>query len=489
MTDEKILAQRHGARGAAAARARRCACCTARSSTSTPTAAVDWDEEFLAGLRHHGGVGPLALHPSEGRADAPRDPRDREPVRERDRPPHRAARSDRRAPIDLDLEAVFEAAARTGHGDRGELPSGPSRPQGRAHPVGAAPRCALRDRHRRARRPCTSAVDAVRRGARHSADGSRRTTSSTRGRSAKLQRFLRQGAAVAEPAAARHARSSTDPRSTVAPDLLGRVLVRVLPDGTRLSGRDRGGGGVRARRPGESRHSGARTPRNATMFGPPGRLYVYFTYGHHWMMNVVTRPRGRRRAPCCCERSSRSRARRRWRAARGRTEPRDLCSGPGKLCQALGVDRHDDGADLVRGPSVWLEAGRPRGAGGDRRGDPRGGERGVRQAVALLVSGRARSCRAGGPGRLAARRSGRLGHRDGHGGRRGAVVPRRGRLIDDRARRLGRLRRLGDLHVEPGALRARLRRLDVCSPITEGSDQRPGLSWAWCRRRWAACHR
>jgi DNA-3-methyladenine glycosylase len=94
------------------------------------------------------------------------------------------------------------------------------------------------------------------------------------------------------------------------------------------------------------------------MFGPPGRLYVYFTYGHHWMMNVVTRSEGEGSAvllralepleglPAMA-------------ASRGRSDPRDLCSGPGKLAQALGVDRTQDGEDLVRGPEVWLEAGAP----------------------------------------------------------------------------------------------------------------------------------
>jgi DNA-3-methyladenine glycosylase len=143
----------------------------------------------------------------------------------------------------------------------------------------------------------------------------------------------------------------------VAPDLLGRTLVRRLADGTRLAGRIVE---VEAYEPGDPASHGFRrqTPRNATMFGPPGRLYVYFTYGNHWMMNVVTRAAGEPSAVLL-------------RAAeplegldemaerRGRTRAVDLCSGPGKLCQAFGVDRSHDGEDLVRGSVAWLEVGEP----------------------------------------------------------------------------------------------------------------------------------
>jgi DNA-3-methyladenine glycosylase len=160
------------------------------------------------------------------------------------------------------------------------------------------------------------------------------------------------------------------PAVDVAPELLGRVLVRRLPDGTRLAGRIVE---AEAYEPGDPASHGFRgpTPRNASMFGPPGRLYVYFTYGHHWMLNVVTRPEGEGSAvllralepleglPVMA-------------ASRGRIDARDLCSGPGKLAQALGVDRAQDGEDLVRGQVVWLEVGaqtpRDRVAAGGRVG-------------------------------------------------------------------------------------------------------------------------
>lgn len=88
------------------------------------------------------------------------------------------------------------------------------------------------------------------------------------------------------------------------------------------------------------------TSRNATMFGPPGALYVYFTYGMHWCANVVCADEGvagavllRALAPL---RGLDQMAIARPAARR----ERDLCSGPAKLCQALGIDRSFDGADL-----------------------------------------------------------------------------------------------------------------------------------------------
>jgi DNA-3-methyladenine glycosylase len=93
-----------------------------------------------------------------------------------------------------------------------------------------------------------------------------------------------------------------------------------------------------------------RTARNATMFGPPGHLYVYFTYGMHFCANVVCGPVGEASAVLLRGLTPMSGLAEMY-AARGPAAraDRDLCNGPGKLCQALGIDRSMDGADLVSG--------------------------------------------------------------------------------------------------------------------------------------------
>ena len=101
------------------------------------------------------------------------------------------------------------------------------------------------------------------------------------------------------------------------------------------------------------------TRRNTTMFGPPGHLYVYFTYGMHWCSNVVAGEDGvasavllRAGAPLVGVD--------RMRARRGPTIPdRRLCAGPACLTQALGITGGDDGDDLLRGPIRILDDGTP----------------------------------------------------------------------------------------------------------------------------------
>jgi DNA-3-methyladenine glycosylase len=134
------------------------------------------------------------------------------------------------------------------------------------------------------------------------------------------------------------------PSIEVAPELLNKVLVR----------------GRRAARiveveayegeldPASHAYRG-QTPRNATMFGPPGRLYVYFTYGMHWCANAVCGPPGVATA-VLLRAAAPLRGVAAMRLARG--EPRrdrDLCSGPAKLCQAFDIDRALDGANLLSG--------------------------------------------------------------------------------------------------------------------------------------------
>ncbi len=88
------------------------------------------------------------------------------------------------------------------------------------------------------------------------------------------------------------------------------------------------------------------TERNATMFGEPGRAYVYFTYGAHYCLNFVTRPTGTAEAVLIRALEPLDGVDL-MKKNRGKDRERDLCSGPGKLTQALVIDARLDGEDLL----------------------------------------------------------------------------------------------------------------------------------------------
>ena len=139
------------------------------------------------------------------------------------------------------------------------------------------------------------------------------------------------------------------PVELVAPTLLGAVL-RHGPVAVRLTEVEAYDG---ANDPASHAYRG-QTARNAVMFGPPGRLYVYFTYGMHWAANVVCGPAGtasgallRAGEVLAGQELARSR--------RGRSSDRDLARGPGRLCQALGINADHRGAILTGGGPLTLE--------------------------------------------------------------------------------------------------------------------------------------
>jgi DNA-3-methyladenine glycosylase len=144
---------------------------------------------------------------------------------------------------------------------------------------------------------------------------------------------------------------------TLARALLGQILVRRFRDGSELSGRIvevEAYLGIEDR----AAHSfgGRRTARNASMWGEAGHAYVYFTYGMHWCLNVVS---DREDVPTACLiraleplRGIEGMKRRRRREA-----ATDLCSGPAKLTEALGIDGNLDGVDLVTSPELYILRG------------------------------------------------------------------------------------------------------------------------------------
>lgn len=148
------------------------------------------------------------------------------------------------------------------------------------------------------------------------------------------------------------------PSTQVAPDLLGRVLVRVLPSGDRLAARLVEVEAYEQGDPASHSFKGIPTPRTEVMFGPAGRLYVYFTYGQHFCSNVVTGDDGVGSA-VLLRAAEPLEGLERMAASRGTNTVRLLCSGPARLTQAFGIGRAENGVDLVRDPSLFLLSGAP----------------------------------------------------------------------------------------------------------------------------------
>jgi DNA-3-methyladenine glycosylase len=125
-----------------------------------------------------------------------------------------------------------------------------------------------------------------------------------------------------------------------------------------------------------------RTARTASMFGPPGHAYVYRSYGVHWCLNLVCAPEGRAEAALVRALEPT------WgldtmRERRGLEPERALCSGPGKLCQALGITRAADGLALDEPPfELHAREAEPLVAIGRRIGITRGVEHPWRYGLA-----------------------------------------------------------------------------------------------------------
>jgi DNA-3-methyladenine glycosylase len=142
------------------------------------------------------------------------------------------------------------------------------------------------------------------------------------------------------------------PTLTVARELIGARLVRIS-NGVKLVGLITETEAYISQNDLACHAKAGRTPRTAVMFGEPGHAYVYFTYGNHWMLNVVTEREGFPAAVLI----------RAIQPIEGievmleRRNGRDTF-GPGKLCQALGITKSENSVDLTETSSgLWIETG------------------------------------------------------------------------------------------------------------------------------------
>jgi DNA-3-methyladenine glycosylase len=147
------------------------------------------------------------------------------------------------------------------------------------------------------------------------------------------------------------------PTAAVAKDLLGQILAHETPEGI-ASGRIVEVEAYLPKNDPACHAAKGPTPRNAVMFGPAGRAYVYFTYGNHFLFNVVTEKEGVPGAVLIRALEPVGglplMARRRKKEA---AKPISLTNGPGKVTQALGIDRAQNKMSLIRKP-LYLKEGR-----------------------------------------------------------------------------------------------------------------------------------
>lgn len=187
----------------------------------------------------------------------------------------------------------------------------------------------------------------------------------------------------------------TRPTVEVAREMLGSRLISIV-DGERTVGRIVEVEAYLGADDPASHAARLRTERVASMSRQPGIAYVYRSYGIHAMLNVVAKP-DQETGAILIRAIEPLAGVDLMRARRGLTDERLLGSGPGRLCQAMGITLDDHGVDLITSDRLWLEAGPPPAAiaASGRIGISRGTEHQWRffEAGSAYVSGRAKAPR------------------------------------------------------------------------------------------------
>ena len=154
------------------------------------------------------------------------------------------------------------------------------------------------------------------------------------------------------------------PTLEVARDLIGKVVVHKSPAGITAGAIVEAEAYIGEDDPACHAAPGP-TTRNAPLYGPPGRAYVYLNYGLHDMLNAVTEEEGHPAAVLIraleplegLALMRRRRARAPWRKGKGSVPDHELCRGPGNLCRAMGITLADNLRPLTRGPLTIQDRG------------------------------------------------------------------------------------------------------------------------------------
>jgi DNA-3-methyladenine glycosylase len=148
------------------------------------------------------------------------------------------------------------------------------------------------------------------------------------------------------------------PPLDVAPELIGAMLWHESPDGDTVAAMIVEAEAYLGPADRASHTRAGRTPRTAPMFGPPGHAYVYRLYGMHWAFNVVAHAPDAEAGAVLVRAALPVEGIEAQRLRRGRAgDPVErLAAGPGRLCQALGIEGTDTGRDLTVGAPLWIGA-------------------------------------------------------------------------------------------------------------------------------------